>query len=320
MLTEALTHMLTRLGQFLPPPADDLPVPVVSVVRLEEKTIGLGRFHALTSREHFPVAHKGVRLAGTVRFQLWGGGPMPTPVEQQLRLLTEAVLGDREALEAEGFVDLRLTGVSTSDHLDALPAWRQTADFDVLYEFRREATDDAGGLIARIPVALADAWGSLVSEGDIVIWNSDGTPPLVMTGRRDIHGLSSLAFLPGTIPAGTVTLERTSSDATGAPEEFTSLDEFLSAVSGPTPASVHARVSVASLDDFLTDLGTPGDPLQLVDENGAPRDFAVRGRAFTPPIALPRQADRLTLAIDTPHLDTPQVLYLRAARGPTSSP
>lgn len=320
MLNEALTQMLTRLGQFLPTPAVDLPLPGVSVVRLQQKAIGLGGFHTLESREFFPAVHKGLRLAGTVRFQLWGGGSMPSPVEQQLRLLTETVLGDRDTLEVDGFLDLQLTGVSTADHVGAVPAWRQTADFDVLYEFRRETSDDAGGLIARIPVALEQAWGSFVSAGDIVVWHDSGTTPLRLEGPRTVEGVATLEFLPTAAPAGAVTLTRTHAAAVGAPTDFATLDDFLTAVGGPTPASTHARVSFASLSDFLAALGPAGDPLTFLDEAGAPRLFPVRGRLFTAPIALATPADTLEIAFEATALDTDQVLYLRASRGRTTSP
>jgi hypothetical protein len=312
--------MLETLGDFLPQPINGLPTPEVSVVRVRERQIGLGRFHGLEERQFFPVVHKGIRIACTVRFQLWGNSASPDPVSQQIRTLTTAILDDRDALEADGFVELNLASVSTVDHVAAIPAWRQTAEFDVLYEFRQETHDLAGGLIARLPTELAEEWGAMLVTGDVTIWNVDGTVPLALQGRRTVHGLSTLEFLQSAVPAGAVVLRRTHSSASGAPDDFTNLDAFLTAVSGPTPASVHARVTFSSLAVFLSALGAAGDPIAFVDEMDQPREFLARGRSFDPPIELGRTSDLFDVTFEAPALAADHVLYLRASRGRTPSP
>ena len=319
MLTEALSQMLTRLGAFLPPPPTaPIPKPGVSVVRLQEKQIGLGRVHSVEERRFFPTVHKGIRLAGTVRFQVWG--KLPDPLELQVKGLTEAVLAGRETLEAEGFEELNLAGVSTTDHLAAVDAWRQTAEFDVLYEFRREASDSAGGLIARVPVELREEWGRLLVTGDVVLWDGEGTTPLVLAGPASVGGLATLAFLGGTPPTGVVNVTRTREGATGSPAAFPTLDAFLAAVSGSQPASTHARVAFASPMALIAALAASGETITFVDEAGAPRAFESRARAFDPPIELGSAFDRLEVSFEAPHLEAGQVLYLRASRGRTSSP
>ena len=320
MLSDALSHMLDTLGNFLPQSIANLPAPDVSVVRLQERQIGLGRFHGLEERQFFPVVHKGIRIAGTVRFQLWGAPASPEPVSQQVRDLTEAILDERDTLEADGFVELTLSSVSTVDHVAAIPAWRQTAEFDVLYEFHQETHDLAGGLIARLPTELAEEWGAMLVTGDVTIWNSDGTPPLALQGRRTLHGVTTLEFLQSAVPAGTVVMRRTRTDASGAPDVFTTLDAFLTAVAGPTPTSTHARITFSSLAVFLAALGAAGDPITFVDEMDQPREFRARGRLFDPPLELGRASDVFDVTFGAPALAADQVLYLRASRGRTPSP
>ena len=312
--------MLHTLGNFLPPSTGSVPSPDVSVVRLQERQIGLGRFHGLEERHFFPVVHKGIRLSGTVRFQLWGDGAgSPEPVSQRIRELTEAILDQRDALEVNGFVELNLASVSTVDHVSALPAWRQTAEFDVLYEFRQETHDLAGGLIARLPTELAEEWGAMLVTGDLTIWDNTGTPPLVLQGRRTVHGIGTLEFLQSAVPAGAVVMRRTHAGASGAPDEFTNLDDFLLAVGGEAPASTHARITFSTLAVFLAALGSASDPLTFVDQSDQPREFPARGRLFELPIELGR-ADLFDIAYDASALAADQVLYLRASRGRTPSP
>jgi hypothetical protein len=320
MLSEALSHMLDTLGSFLPQSIGDLPAPDVTVVRLQERQIGLGRFHGLEERHFFPVVHRGIRIAGTVRFQLWGGPDGPELVSQQVRDLTEAILDERETLDAEGFVELSLASVSTADHVAVIPAWRQTAEFDVLYEFRQETHDLAGGLIARLPTELAEEWGAMLVTADVTIWNSDGTAPLALKGRRSVHGLSTLEFLQSAVPAGAVVVRRTRTGASGPPDDFATLDAFLTAVAGPTPDSTHARTTFSSLAVFLAALGAAGDPITFVDEMDQPREFNARGRLFDPPIELGRASDVFDVTFEAPALGADHVLYLRASRGRTPSP
>ena len=309
--------MLARLDDFLPVPTGTLPPPGVSVVQLQEKQIGLGGLHAVEERHSFPVVYKGIRLSGTVRFQLWGDDP--GPLETQLRGVTEAVLAGREALQADGFVDLSLTDVSTTNHLPAVPAWRQTAEFDVLYEFRSAVSDLAGGLIARVPVEFREEWGALLVTGDLTLWDSDGTRPLVVSGRGSVAGLATLAFAnAAAFPPGAVTLTRTFEGASGLPTPFGNLDLFLAAVAGSPPVSANATVSFDSLGAFLAALGVPeADPVTFVDEAGAPRALELRSRTFDLPVELESTSSRLEIAFAASQLSSGQVVYLRASRGQT---
>jgi hypothetical protein len=313
MLTDAVQKLLTKLREYLPPPGAQLPTPSVSLVRLQEKQLGLGQYRALEAREHFPLATKGLRLATTARFQLWAA--TSDAVEALVRGLIDAVLADRDGLVSEGFLELSLRDVTVSEVIQAGQPWRQIADFDLLYEFHSESTDDAGGLIARIPAELRPGLGSLVITGDVVVWDETGAATLALHGGGGaISGLSALVFAPGTLPTDAVTLLRTFEQAGGAPTTFATLDSFLAAVSGTNPASTHASFS-AALPDFLNALGPAGAPVPFVDEDGNTRLFPTRFKAFPQPLVLPSRDDRLDVTFAGAALQPNQLLYLRALRG-----
>ena len=317
MLNEAVHKLLTKLGEYLPPPPGvDLPAPSVSVVRLQEKQLGLGQFRSLDERNQFPVAQKGLRVAATTRFQLWA--ITPDAVEQQLRLLIEALLADREALVAEGFLEMSLRDVTVSQLVPTgqQPPWRQVADFDLLYEFHVESPDDAGGLIARIPAEFRPGFGSMTITGDVVVWDDASAPALVLTGGNGpITGLSALVFAPGAQVTDSVTVLRTFSRATGPPTTFATLDSLLAAVSGPNPASTHASFTAASLTEFLNALGPAGAPVPFVDQDGNTRLFPTRFKAFPQPVVLASRDDQLHVTFTGTALSAGQLLYLRALRG-----
>jgi hypothetical protein len=132
---------------------------------------------------------------------------------------------------------------------------------------------------------------------------------------RSVEGLAMLSFLPGANPSGTVTVRRTFQGAVGSPALFATLETFLDAVVGPTPAERHATVQFPGIADFAAALGPGGAALQLVDELGAPRDFVPRSRGFEPPLELASYGDRFEVMFDGAALDVNQVLYLRGIRG-----
>ena len=235
--------------------------------------------------------------------------------------LTEAVLAGRETLEAEGFEELNLAGVSTTDHLAAVDAWRQTAEFDVLYEFRREASDSAGGLIARVPVELREEWGRLLVTGDVVLWDGEGTTPLVLAGSRVCRRPGD----PGVPGRDSPDRRRQRHPdaggghrvARGVPRRSTRSSPPCQGRGRPAPTPGWPFASPMAL---IAALAASGETITFVDEAGAPRAFESRARAFNPPIELGSAFDRLEVSFEAPHLEAGQVLYLRASRGRTSSP
>src|SRR5262249_8814325 len=230
----------------------------------------------------------------------------------------EQVLTQKDALFEEGFLDIRLKATAVSEQVPSVNAWRQTADFEVLYEFHFQDSDGAGGLIATIPVELREALGTALVTGDVAVWNEPGAPRLRLDGPRAVAGLGSLAFLPGAAPAGTVTMLRTFQGASGAPQVSPTLDDFLSKVAGPAPATRHAQVDFPALGDFLSALGAEGDPLEFVDELGAPRAFGSRSRTFEQAVELSSWNHRLQVSFSGASLGAHQIVYLRAVRGTTN--
>ena len=311
MLSQAIQAMLQRLEDFLPAPGT--PPPMVSLVTAQEKALGLGKRRGIEFRGGFPAILTGLRVASTVRFQLWDNGPVA--LEAAMSDLTEQLLAQKDALFQEGFLEVELKSVSLSEHVPSVTAWRQTAEFELLYEFHTEQSDDAGGLIASIPVELRESFGSARVAGDLVVWNSSDTAMLRLNGMRSVEGLAVLAFLPGAVPSGSITVRRTFQGAAGAPALFATFDDFLAAVVGSAPAERHAAVVFASLTDFFTALGAGGEVLQFVDELGAPRSFVPRSRVFDQPLELSSRGDRLEIAFGGTALGADQILYLRGFRG-----
>jgi hypothetical protein len=319
MLSPAVAAMISRLEDFLPAidPLDPPPFPPsVSLVSAEEKQVGLGQWRHLDEENHFPVAHKGIRVAATTRFQLWDQGP--DSVEESANTLTQDVLAEREQLRTDGFLELKLKNVSVAD-APAAGSWRQIVEFEVVFEFRTTDSDEAGGLIARIPAELRPALGSLLITGDLAVWHEDAAAALEVTGGRGaITGLSSLEFLPGGVPVDSVRITRTFDGAAGAPDPAASFAAFLTAVAGPNPASRHSSFEFASFSAFQTALGSAGDPVEFVNEAGDPQAYTSRSLDFAQPVELSSLSDRFELTFGGAALGAGQVFYIRVLRGETN--
>jgi hypothetical protein len=317
MLNDAITAMLGRLNGYLPPPAAPAPAHSVALVRVEEKPVGLGNQSAEERRNSFPITKKGLRLSATARFQIWGAGP--DPVEQQVAAVSHQLLADREDLVSKGFLELKLRDVTLVDHVAAVSSWRQTAEFDMLYEHEFEESDLAGGLIVRIPIELREQFGGMIITGDLAIWDASGAPALVAARRRGtVTGLASLELLPAAPPPGTVTVTRTFDGASGAPAAFAGMAAFTAAITGPAPVR-HAEVVFADLNTFLAGLGATGAPAIFVDETNAERPFPSRSFLFPSPLQMPSPADRLEISFSGGALGAGQIVYLRVMRGQPSA-
>jgi hypothetical protein len=267
MLSDAVSAMLTRLRVFLPMTGP--PPPSLSLVSAAEELVGLGGSRGLGTQDNFPVALRGVRVRSTVRFQVWD--TQPDAVEGEVAAMVGQVLAQKDALVVDGFLDLKLSGTSPTGFEAAVPAWRQSAEFDVLYEFQSQDTDGSGGLIARIPAEFRDAFGAEVLSGDITIWNESGAQARLLEGIAAFEGFASLGFLPGALPASPVTVTRTFQGAAGAPVSFATLADFLAATDGASPANRHATVTLPTLSDFLTALGPVSNISVVTDKGPVPR-------------------------------------------------
>lgn len=316
MLSPAVTAMITRLEQFLPSTGPSFP-PSVSLVSAQEKPVGLGQWRQLDERTHFPIAQKGVQVAATTRFQLWNDSP--ATVEAAVAGLTHDVLAGREILRTDGFLELKLKNVSVVDKPDTA-TWRQTAEFEVVYEFHFTDSDLAGGLIARIPAELRTGFGGMLITGDLAVWHAEAAPALVAKGGKGaVMGLSSLELLPGAAPADPVTITRTFEGAVGLPDAPASFADFLTVVAGPTPVSRHATFVFPTLTGLRTELGAAGDPVEFADELGNPQSYISRSLTFAQPIELSSRFDRLELSFGGAALGAGQLFYIRVIRGQTDS-
>lgn len=318
-LTNAIDAMLTELRSFLvgavvPPTVPD---PSVYLTRMEERSSGLGGLTAARQSDGFGLApEKAARLRGGVRFQWWAGSA--EAAEVAIGALNADLVSQIETLKDRGFLEMQLDAVSTTEHVDAIPAWRQTADYSVLFEHRYEDSDDADSLITRIPVTLPDTPGEdLVVTGAMVRWDDAAADTLAIVGPSAVTDLSAFSFITGA-PIGAVTVTRTFDGAGGAPTAHADLNAFLTAVSGSAPAETHASVTFASLAAFVGALGAPTHAEELgdFDEDGVPDAYELRVRSIDPPIELTQHTDRLEISFGDAQLNTQSVVYIRARRGP----
>lgn len=314
--------MLDILDDYLPPPASPLPGPSVFVISMNERSVGLGNHVGLETRGGFAaVALKGLRLDALIRFQLWA--TTPNEVDTAISSLNSQLLTDRKKLVKQGFLRLSLATTSLATHIATLGTWHKTSDFSVLYEFSYQDADGADSLIARIPI-LSDPETrnspereTTVVTDEMVRWDNEATPALILRGRLSLGGLSALAFIPGTAPSGAVTLTRTFDAAPGAPTVYPSLVAFLAATSASNAPERHGQVSFASINDFLATFSADGDPVELGDwdTNGVADSYEAKLLAMEPVIELRGTAERFELVYQGNGFDHVGVVYLRIRRG-----
>ena len=237
-----------------PPPPPQLPPNSVLLASVVERTVGIGSRVGTDLRGPFSVAAlKGLRAEAVVRYEVWA----QTPAEIGLLIadLIQRLLGDRDLLRAQGFLRIGLKSAGRSENVFAEDAWRQSVEFEVLFEFPFVDSDNADSLIARIPIDMTGE----VSESTTVVdemarWDNELAPVLAVRGPLSIGGLSALAFIAGNDPTGTVTVTRTFDGAVGAPTSHPTFNSFLAAVAGENPAERHSEVSFVSLAEFLAAL------------------------------------------------------------------
>ncbi|HEX7806414.1 MAG TPA: hypothetical protein VF413_09625 [Cellulomonas sp.] len=323
-LTDVVTDMLAVLGERLPVPAPAVPAvpdPNVTLERVAEKLVGLGNQRGTDPTGPLGARTlRGGRLDARVRFQVWAG--TAPAADAAMQTLHTTLLDDADELRAAGFLKLAAAGTTLAEPVDTIPAWRKATSFDVLYEYQYVDEDDAASLIARIPVTTdpevagspAREVGTVVDE--LVRWDQEGAPTLVVHGPAAVTRIAALTFVPGPALAGTVTFRRTSGG--GAPvTAFGDLDAFLAATGGDTPTHTDAEVALAPADAF-TALGpaAPGPTLGDWDTDGTPDVYTGVDRRLDAPVRLAHPADRFEIAYAPPPgpatgLDQTAVVYLR---------
>jgi len=279
-ISRALDAMLTVLKRFVQPPLMPLPPPpplppaTVLLASVVERTVGLGSRVGTDLRGPFSVAAiKGLRVEGVVRFEVWGH--TPSEVGQAVEDLIKHLLEDPEGLRASGFLRAALKSNGLSENIFAEDAWRQSVEFDVLFEFPYIDSDDADSIIARIPIDFIGEFNeSTLVVDEMARWDNELAPALQLRGPLSIGALSTLAFIPANEPTGTVNITRTFDGAAGPPASHLTLPDFVADVSGETPVNRHAQVTFGSLAQFLAALRSfkiTDDALAGMEADGIPQ-------------------------------------------------
>ncbi|MEP7765540.1 hypothetical protein [Sanguibacter sp. 25GB23B1] len=319
-LADVVSSMLAELGARLPAAAATVPVPNVTLEQVVRRPVGLGD---LVGSEPTAAAGartiRGGRLDARVRFQVWAA--TSPDVDAAMLTLHSTLLDDTQDLRSAGFLKLAATGTTLAEHVQVLPAWRKATSFDVVYEYRYADADDAASLLTTIPVttgALPSGPGASLDEtevvtGPLVRWDDEAAPPLVVRGPTAVTAIGALAWVPGTVPGGSIQILRTTG---GAPAPLADLDAFLAAVGGTTPTHTEASVTLAP-SAALAALGapTPGPSLGDWDVDAVPDSYAGHERLLDAPIVLPTGGDRLEISYTPPPgpatgLDQTAVVYL----------
>jgi hypothetical protein len=307
---QARQAMMTTLQTYLPAnPPPPLPAGSVALASVAERAIGLGNWRGEETRSEIGVVTlKGGRIDALVRFQLWA--QQPGDAEAAIQTLTQKVLADRDKLWAEGFLKLALKNMPPAENITGTTFWRDSAEFQILYEYQYEQSD-AEGLIASIPIRMNSVYNeSTVVTDEMARWDDHDARTLVVRGRTEVGRISVLDFAAGAKPAGTVTLLRTRDDATGPPADHVSLPDFLASVAGDAPEQQHAQFVFLSWSDFLAAMTANPALITLGNDQYTPRDIA-----FDPVIHLPDAADHFEISYEHPAFEQVAVAYLRTQRG-----
>ncbi len=293
------------LKTYLPAAGGGVPAPNVSISSVTERSLGLNNRRGEDARAGFGIVElKGGRLDAVARFELWAA--QPADVEKAIQDLIVRLLADRTNLWSVGFLRISLEGVATSENVATIPAWRQTADVRVLYEFHFEDTDDSQGLIARIPIFIDSTYNETTTVTDeMTRWDNQSARNLDVRGPVTVSALSVLLFVAGAAPGGMVTLSRTFDGASGPPVQFPTLATFLAAISGSNPQR-NAQLVFASWTNFLGIFQPNGTPVILGTNSYSPFEAAL-----SPAISLAGTEDLFEIAYGRAALEVNAVAYLR---------
>jgi hypothetical protein len=318
---QAVSALLDILDDYLPPPVASIPEPSVAAINLHERSVGLGNHRGTERRGAFlALALKGVRLEGAIRFQLWA--TTPVDCEAAMTDLNGRLMGDKGALWNAGILQLALERSTPPDLFPSLSAWRTTASYRVLFEFRYEDSDGAESVITRIPIDSdlevhdAPERETTAVTDEMVRWDNEAAAPLTVRGPFTIASLSALSFIPGTAPTGTVTVKRTFDGAIGPPGTYPDWSAFLTAVGGANAPERHAQTQFSSLTELLAAFTPAGDPVTLGDWdlNDVPDNYDTSVLALQPPILLSGMTDLFEITFQGAMLDQLAVVYLRSGR------
>ncbi len=328
--------MLTVLKRFVQPPLMPLPPPpplppaTVLLASVVERTVGLGSRVGTDLRGPFSVAAiKGLRVEGVVRFEVWGH--TPSEVGQAVEDLIKHLLEDPEGLRASGFLRAALKSNGLSENIFAEDAWRQSVEFDVLFEFPYIDSADADSIIARIPIDFIGEFNESTLVGDeMARWDNELAPALQLRGPHAQVTFGSLAqFLAALrsfkitddalagmeadgIPQTVLTalaLEGTKDKEVGGEDAFVA---FLESKIGVPDTTAHKAV-------ILKHAAT-SKPVAMGDwdENGIPDEYQSLQFRVKPSIKLAGVTDRFEITYQDPNFDNVAILYLRAASGLTT--
>jgi hypothetical protein len=282
-MVRVLNRMLDELRSFLAP-VSGLPDPAVILISLNDAPVGLGRLIGEEPHSMFGGTElRGGRLGGVVRFALWGTDA--PAVNEGMLNLQAALLAATQSLFSRGF--LRFNALTSSNPaLDStLNAWGRTTDYSLLYEYRYPATDAADSLIARIPIhSDLEVRDSLQRETTVVTdemvrWDNEASPTLVVRGRFSLGSLAALAFIPGTAPDGAVTLTRTFDGAAGPRTTYPSLPALLAAVVNTNSPERDGQFTFNSFSDFMAAFTEEQDFIEAEEHLGSePIPITLKGR------------------------------------------
>ncbi|VAW30273.1 hypothetical protein MNBD_CHLOROFLEXI01-3956 [hydrothermal vent metagenome] len=320
---DILTQIREALVEVLPPQVGSLPEPGLTITNVATKPTGLSNFVGEERLNQFAIVLRGGRVEAAVSFHLWA--ITPNDIDPQLDQLHANLLEAKDDLRAAGFLRITAAGSSLATYIPSLNAWRATSEYIFLYEFLYTDTDGAQSLIAQIPIHTdpeelnSPQRETAVVSDEMVRWDDDSAPALVLRGNQLVSQLSALTFVPGATPSGEVLLLRTYTDAIDPAAEFPNLDEFITAVTDPDTPARNAQV-ILPLNNFLAAFTTTGDPIELGDwnEDNVPDNYEPRLLKFAAPIPLPQTSDRLQLVYqpdsNDPQFDQVAVIYLRAGQ------
>lgn len=314
MLSDMLNALKELLQELFPEATPSLPTPSISVVRVTERSVGLGNQVGVEVKGSFQVAVvKGTRLDAVVRFQVQRD--QLDEVNTAIAALHDRLATQKNKLRQLGFLRFAALETSTAELNPTLDVWTKTIDYTVLYEFRFLDSEGAESLIARIPITLTgEVEDSTVITDRMVRWDDQSAPTLIVRGRSQIRQLSGLAFIPGAIPSGSITLTRTFDGAAGEPTNYPTLAAFQAAIASSSPGDRHGQVVFPSLTAFLDAFGPAGEATTLGDwnEDGVPDLYQSRVLTFEPVISLASASDRLEITHAGNPLSEVAVVYLQA--------
>lgn len=320
---QVIADLLAALEGYLPDPVSGQPDPGVSLLQVNEKPLALGNLRGMERRSLLsPVVLKGGRLEALVNFRVWGSDE--SGANTAMSGLQARLLHARDELWNAGILRLKADSSGPAEEDTTAGAWKRGADYRLLYEYHYEDTDEAQSLIARIPVHTdPEERDSLQREtftvtDEMVRWDQESAPALVLHGPMQVGGLSALAFAAGSLPVGTVRLLRSFTGAGDPPTDYPDAATFLEALSDPEAPERNGQLNFPAYGDFLDAFSTDGAPLPLGDwdEDTVTDNYLPHRWDFPRPILLETSSDWFLVIYrpeeDAPKFDQVAVAYIRA--------